>query len=393
MPPRQPTRPYPITAYAAASGLGNTAADAWTKLSRGERGLVPCPLDVPFRTVCGVVTAELPPMPSDRAQQESRLVRLALLAYRDMADTVSRARERWGPNRVAVVLSTSTGGIGETEDAYAYYLAHGCPPPNYDFSEQHAFDVVAQVVGDKADVRGPRYVLSTACSSSAKAFGTARRLLDANVADAVLLGGIDALCLTTVRGFHSLGVLAETPSRPFGAGRPGMNLGEAAALCLLEREGAPRAWLRGVGETSDAFHMSAPDPEGRGARASMEAALRDAGLVPSDIDHINAHGTGTERNDVIEAAAIEAVFGRAVPTVSTKGYTGHTLAACGALEAIFAMLTLEHGLIPPSVGAEELDPDVHLSVPTTAVHRPVRNVLSNAFAFGGNNVSLILGAP
>jgi 3-oxoacyl-[acyl-carrier-protein] synthase-1 len=387
----KPVRPYPITAYGVVSGLGRSTDEVWASLRAGSRGLSPCPLAVPFQTLSGAVLGDLPAMPPGREDYESRVVRLTLLAYQQIEAATQRAIQRWGAGRVALLLSTSTGGIGETESAYEHFLAHGSPPGNYDFARQHSFAAFADVLREVSGIEGPRFVISTACSSSAKVFGTAQRLLDADVVDAAIVGGVDALCLTTVRGFHSLGVMATGESRPFGAERPGMNVGEGAALLLIERDGEGDAWVLGVGETSDAFHMSAPDPEGRGAQLAMEGALAQAGLAPTDIHHINAHGTGTARNDVVEAIAIERVFGTAVPTVSTKGYTGHTLAASGATEAIFAILTMKHGYIPGSAGAHPLDPEVRIDVVDQGREAKVDRVLSNAFAFGGNNVSVILG--
>lgn len=389
--PRRTVRPYPITAYAACCGLGRTTSEVIDALAAGRRGLSPCPLEVPFATVTGTVPGALPPPPERFARNDSRIVRLALLGFEDLAAGVAAAIDRWGPDRVALVLGTSTGGIGETERAHVAWRETGALPEGYDYEAQHPFHVFAHVLRAHAGVEGPAYVVSTACSSSAKVLASARRLLDAGVADAVIAGGVDALCHTTVRGFHSLGVMAEGPCRPFGADRPGMNVGEGAAFMLVEREGEARATLLGVGETSDAYHMSSPDPEGAGALAAMNDALAQGGLDPSAIDHVNAHGTGTAYNDAAEAKAIYALFGDRVPVASTKGYTGHTLGACGALEAIFAIASIERGFVPASVGAHPSDPAIRLSLPEARVDRPVRHVLSNSFAFGGNNCSVLLG--
>jgi 3-oxoacyl-[acyl-carrier-protein] synthase-1 len=215
-------------------------------------------------------------------------------------------------------------------------------------------------------------------------------MLDAGLADAVIVGGVDTLCYTTLRGFHSLGVLAAEPCRPFASERPGMNIGEGAAFLLLEREGDARAFFRGIGESSDAFHMSAPHPEGAGAELAMRAALADAGLDPAAIGHVNAHGTGTAANDVAEAKAIEALFGGKVPVVSTKSYTGHTLGAGGATEAVLALLSMEQGFLPASLRASPLDPNVHIDIVTERRTASISHVMSNSFAFGGNNASVIL---
>ncbi len=383
----------PITAFAACCGLGRTTAEVVRALAEGQRGLSACPFDVPFDTVTGTVPGALPAPPAPFAPHDSRIVRIALTCFAEVAPAVERARDFWGADRIALVLGTSTGGIGETEHAHRAWRTSGVRAPGgYDYERQHPFHVFADVLRTQAGLAGPRYVVSTACSSSAKVFGSARRLIAADVADAVLVGGVDALCHTTVRGFHSLGVMARGPSRPFGADRPGMNVGEAAAFLLLERRGDGLGQLLGVGESSDAYHMSSPDPEGRGARAAMQAALDQAGLSPDDVDYINAHGTGTRHNDIAEARAIAALFGDRVPVASTKGYTGHTLGACGALEAVFALVALEQGFVPESVGAEPVDPEVRAFVATRRIDRPCRHVLSNAFAFGGNNCSVLFGS-
>ncbi len=390
--PMAPVVPIPITAYAACNGMGRSVQEISDSLFASRRGLTPCPLEVPFETLCGIVPGELPPMPSGREDYESRVVRIALLAYAQIHESVQQAIARWGARRVGMVVGTSTGGIGETETAYDHFIRHGRAPDGYDFARQHSFCAFADVLREQSGIEGPRYVVSTACSSSGKVFGSAQRLMQMDVVDAVLVGGVDAVCLTTVRGFHSLGVMASGPSRPFGAERPGMNIGEGGALLLLERDGKALARCTGVGETSDAFHMSAPDPEGRGAQAAMRRALQQAGLEPSAIDHVNAHGTGTQANDIGEARAISSVLGNAVPVASTKGYTGHTLAAAGATEAILAIECMRRSFLPKSVGAAPADAAVEINLVHERIEQPLRRVISNSFAFGGNNVSVVLEA-
>jgi 3-oxoacyl-[acyl-carrier-protein] synthase-1 len=213
----------------------------------------------------------------------------------------------------------------------------------------------------------------------------------AGLVDAALVGGVDALCEMTVRGFRSLGVLAEQPCRPFAAARPGINIGEGAALFLLERGAEAELALLGTGESADAHHMTAPDPTGAGAEQAMRAALDAAGLDANEIDLINAHGTGTTQGDTAEAAAIARVFGARVPVVSTKGYTGHALGAAGAVEAALGLITIEHGFAPESLGANPIDPELPIAVLQARRPGAFRRVLSNSFAFGGSNVSVILG--
>jgi len=387
-------RAYPITAFSLCCGLGQTTAEAVATLRAGHRGLREVPFEVPFETVTGTLPTEPPPLPEPLRGQDSRTARLAALAFREIAPAVEAARERWGADRLGLVLGTSTGGIDRTEAFHFDWYGAGAarpstPPPGYDYHRQHCFHAFGDTLAALSGIEGPRYVVSTACSSSAKVFASAQRLLDLDLVDAVLVGGADGLCHTTVRGFHSLGVMARQPCRPFGAERPGMNVGEGAGLLLLERKGPPRAWLRGVGESSDAYHMSSPDPEGRGALRAMRQALDQAGVAPQDVGYVNAHGTGTRYNDAAEAKALQALFTDPVPVVSTKAYTGHTLGACGAIEAIFAIVALEEGWIPQAVGSEPRDEDIELLLPREVLERPLRYALSNAFAFGGSNCSVL----
>jgi 3-oxoacyl-[acyl-carrier-protein] synthase-1 len=226
-------------------------------------------------------------------------------------------------------------------------------------------------------------------------FATARRMLEADLIDAALVGGVDSLCLTTLYGFHSLQLCSPAPCRPFDVARDGISIGEAAAFAIVERvsdgAGADDVLLLGVGESNDAYHMSAPHPEGHGARRAMQLALSDAGLEPGDIDYINLHGTGTPSNDRSESRAVSDVFGTATPCSSTKGATGHTLGAAGALETVIAALALRHGVMPAGVNTAQVDPTLTIRYLTTKRAAPLRRVLSNSFGFGGTNCSLILG--
>jgi 3-oxoacyl-[acyl-carrier-protein] synthase-1 len=242
---------------------------------------------------------------------------------------------------------------------------------------------------------GPGVVISCACSSSAKVFASARRAIEVGLIDAAVVGGVDSLCLTTLYGFHSLQLVSRTPCRPFDVARDGISIGEAAAFALLERPGesldANAVLLLGAGESSDAYHMSAPHPQGRGARAAMLQALQTAALAPGDIEYINFHGTGTPSNDEAEAGAVAGVLGTQVPGSSTKGATGHTLGAAGALEAVICALALQHGVMPAGVNTTHVDPV--LAVHYLRDNRAVRlsRVMSNSFGFGGSNCSLIFG--
>jgi 3-oxoacyl-[acyl-carrier-protein] synthase-1 len=260
-------------------------------------------------------------------------------------------------------------------------------------SHAHAFDGLNTLLVRMLGLTGPSFAVSTACTSSVKAIASAVRLIEADLCDAALVVGADALCETTVRGFHSLGVLSRQPARPFSAERDGIHIGEGAAMLLIERHGDGPAYVASVGETSDAHSMSAPHPEGVGAAAAIRAALAMARLAPEQIDYVNAHGTGTEQNDQAESRAILSALDAQVPVSSTKGLTGHTLGACGAIEAIFSALTIQHGVMPPSAGALPVDPALGVNVVRTPTRKNVKVVLSNAFAFGGSNTGLILAAP
>lgn len=383
--------PTPITAYSVGNALGANTAEVSASLVSGVSALSTCRLDVPFETACGHFPDVLEPVPRALKPFDSRLARVALAVLDGVAGAVDRAARRWGAERVAIVLGTSTGGILETEAALGAHAERGVFPPDFDLQRKHAFHALLEVVRHRTGARGPGYVVSTACSSSGKVLGSARRLIAAGSADAVLTGGVDTLCQTTLRGFRSLEALSPRPCRPFSAARDGISLGEGGAFLLVERDGDGPARVLGVGESSDAHHMSHPHPEGLGARLAMGEALRQAGLPPESVDHVNAHGTGTPANDVIEARAIAETVGTHALVASTKGYTGHLLGAAGATEAVFSILSIERGFVPASLGAEPLDAGVDVEVCLAPRWRPCRVVLSNSFAFGGSNVSVLLG--
>ncbi len=240
---------------------------------------------------------------------------------------------------------------------------------------------------------GPAFVVSTACSSSAKVFASAARLIALGLIDAAVVGGVDSLCMTTLYGFNSLELLARDICRPWDAQRSGLSLGEGAALALLERGAArPAAWLLGAGESSDAHHMSSPHPEGAGAALAMRAALADAGLASAAVDYLNLHGTGTPNNDAAEDIAVCAVFGPDLACSSTKGFTGHTLGAAGGVEAAISLLALQHGLVPAGLNLQQLDPALHAHYVRQPLQRKLSVVASNSFGFGGTNACLLFGA-
>src|SRR5690606_28805698 len=298
---------------------------------------------------------------------------------------------------IAVVLGTSTSGIQEATGGIARYLADGRFPSEYRYRQQE-LAAPAAFLADWLQLAGPAYAISTACTSSARALLSARRLLDLGICDAVLCGGVDSLCSLTLQGFGALEAVSAERCNPFSANRNGINIGEAAALFLMSREAGPIALL-GCGASSDAHHISAPQPEGLGAQEAMRKALAEAGLTAEQIDYLNMHGTATVHNDAMESLAVHALFPAGVPCSSTKPLTGHTLGAAGALEAAFCWLCLSEanrdGLLPPHLWDGEADeqlPQLNLvdAGQRLAGSRP-RRLMSNSFAFGGNNFSLILG--
>jgi 3-oxoacyl-[acyl-carrier-protein] synthase-1 len=387
-------RGYPVTAWSTVNSLGTTTERVMSALRGGRASLTPPPSGTPFETVCGVVDIDLPALPKGLERFESRNNRFIQQALAEMGTALDAARERWGTERVGICVGSSTAAMDEIENAYSVHAETGSLPSSFDVLVSGSFDGLIQTLRALTGLEGPAAVISNACASSGKAFASAQRWLHAGVVDAVLVGGADSLCQITFRGFRSLGLLSCEPTRPFSSERRGINIGEGAAFALLERSGeGPR--LLGVGESGDAHHMTTPDPEGRGAQRAMEIAISDAGVAVTDIDYVNAHGTGTAFNDAMEARAIRATLGaRSDPVVvSTKGYVGHTLGAAGAIEATFVLESLQDRWIPGSVGADPLDPKIGLNIPALAVDSDVRVALSNSFAFGGSNVSLVFGAP
>jgi 3-oxoacyl-[acyl-carrier-protein] synthase-1 len=258
---------------------------------------------------------------------------------------------------------------------------------------------LAEFVARSLGLTGPAYTIATACSSSGKALAAAARLIRAGFADAALVGGVDSLCKMTVQGFAALEALSHGLCNPFSRNRDGINIGEAAAIFLLAPQPAA-VRLAGTGETSDAHHVSAPDPTGKGAASAMAAALRHAGLTPADIAYLNLHGTATPLNDAMEGRAIHAIFGGATPCSSTKALTGHTLGAAGACEAAFLWLTLNtrynpENWLPPHICDGEADPDIptlNLAAPGAKLAPSGRRVaaMSTSFAFGGSNIAIAL---
>nr|WP_312306118.1 beta-ketoacyl-[acyl-carrier-protein] synthase family protein [Pulveribacter sp.] len=392
--------PLLLSATTLTTCLGRGLAAHAEALRTGRSGLRPCDFEtVQLDTWIGEVEGvDATALPASLQEYDCRNNRLALagLEADGFVERVRAAVQRYGSRRVGVFLGTSTSGILETELAYrARDAATGALPASVRYATAHCPFSVTDFVRQYLGLEGLALTISTACSSSAKVFAAAARQMALGTIDAAVVGGVDSLCLTTLYGFASLQLTSTQPARPYDARRDGISIGEAAAFALLERADAAQGggvWLLGTGESSDAHHMSAPHPEGLGARLAMQAALRSAGLAPQQLDYVNLHGTATPANDAAEGLAMAALFGAGVPCSSTKGATGHTLGAAGAVEAVIAALALTHGWIPGSPGTQVLDEALALDYRLAGSAAPLRTVLSNSFGFGGSNCALVLGA-
>jgi 3-oxoacyl-[acyl-carrier-protein] synthase I len=392
--------PLALTDFTVVTSLGAGRDATLTALRAGRSGLHPCAFDaVPFATYVGEIDGlDAAPMWNDLAGFDCRNHRLAAFALqRDgFASAVAAARERYGSGRIGVFLGTSTSGLLQSEIAYRQRDGQtGQLPREFDYARTHNTYSLARFVREKLELAGPAFVVSTACAATAKVFGSAARMIATGVCDAAIVGGADTLCATTLFGFRSLGVISDEPCRPFDADRRGISIGEAAGFVLLERavdrSAVDAVWLLGVGESTDAYHMSSPHPEGVGARLAMERALAAAGLAPADIDYINLHGTATPVGDAAEDRAVADLFGPATPCSSTKGFAGHTLGASGVVEAVFCALGIRHGFMPGSPHTRAVDPGFRSRYLQAGTSARVDRVMSNSFGFGGANCSLVLG--
>lgn len=384
-----------MTAYLNALGvicaLGRGQADVSRSLFAGDCSGMRAESDwVPERVlpVAGVSGA-LATIPPELGQQSSRNNQLLLEAALQIDGEIRQAIQRYGAARVGIVLGTSTSGIDEASRGIARYLSDHRFPDDYDYQQQE-LSAPANFLADWLQLSGPAYVISTACTSSARALMSARRLLELGLCDAVICGGVDSLCKLTLNGFTALEAVSSERCNPFSVNRNGINIGEAAVLFLMTREPAPIALL-GSGASCDAHHISAPEPSGKGALLAMRKALASARLKPEQIGYLNLHGTATQHNDAMESLAVANLFPDGVACSSTKPMSGHTLGAAGALEAAFCWLSLAHGRLPPHVWDGQADP----ALPALQWARrgdtlKKRCLMSNSFAFGGNNVSLII---
>ncbi len=394
-------QPLAISHFSIVNSLGAGAAVITSALRARRSGLAACAfetvvLDTWIGQVAGLDEFRVR---SDLGAYDCRNNRLAQrgLEVDGYAAAVSTAREKYGAERIGVFMGTSTSGILQTELAYRRRDPQsGGFPADYRYAETQNTFSLADFVQRYLGLTGPAFVVSSACSSSAKVFGHAARMMAAGVCDAAVVGGVDTLCLTTLYGFNSLGLTSRAPCRPYDRDRDGISIGEGAGFALLEKTSAQPAdssmLLLGIGESCDAYHMSTPHPEGLGAKLAMQHALDAAGLAPADIDYINLHGTATKANDVSEDIAVYELFGAATPVSSTKGSTGHLLGAAGITEAIIALLAIEQGLLPGGMHTQHIDPALRSNYLLENRDARVQRALSNSFGFGGSNCSLVLGA-
>ena len=334
----------------------------------------------------GIVRDQLPSVKDFDKTLQSRNNQLLLSAFLEIELSILECLKGINKSRIAIIIGTSTSGISEEEEAFPHLLRTGKFPSSFDIS-QREFASPAIFLANLLGTTGPTYSISTACTSSAKALASGARLLKTGLVDIVIAGGVDTLCKFTIAGFNALESISLRRTNPFSANRNGINIGEAAALFLMSSKEGPYK-LTGWGESSDGHHISAPDPQGRGAEIAITKALNIAGKYANEIDYINLHGTGTQQNDAMEARVISKLFG-ATPASSTKPLTGHTLGAAGAVEAVISCLALEHQKYPPHLWDQIEDTDLpKLNLSATKL-KPINTIMSNNFAFGGNNTSLI----
>ncbi|MCB1776467.1 MAG: beta-ketoacyl-[acyl-carrier-protein] synthase family protein [Candidatus Competibacteraceae bacterium] len=391
-------KPLAVTACTVTNALGRGMAASLTALRNEESGLRPCDFeDADLPTWIGrVAGVEEEPLTGEFTAFDCRNNRLARLALEQdgFSTAVRQARDRYGAERIGVFVGTSTSGIGATEQAYRNRdLATGCLPATFDYQHTHNLFSAADLTRRWLGLNGVALAISTACSSSAKAFASAFRHISAGFCDAAVVGGVDSLCLTTLYGFNALGLASTQVCRPWDRERDGLSIGEAAGFALLEwaEPGDGCIRLLGYGESSDAYHMTAAHPEGAGAALAMEQALARAGLPPEHVDYINLHGTATPLNDAAEDKAMLRVFGTGAPCSSTKGWTGHTLGAAGIVEALLVGLCLEQGFIPGMLNTRHRDPNLGAGVVLHNREQTLRIAMSNSFGFGGTNCSLLFG--
>ncbi|MCH9699069.1 MAG: beta-ketoacyl-ACP synthase [Gammaproteobacteria bacterium] len=392
-------QPVAISGYQCVTSAGSDHSALLAALIDNQPRLAPLQLfSIPFATVVGEVTHELPEVRESLKHYGCRNAQLALAALSDdFRELIAACVERYGANRIGVVIGTSTSGIYNSESAYRYFIEHRSMPDNFRFMHRHFVHATGEFVAHELGLQGPCYAISTACSTSAKTLAAGQRLIQSGVCDAVLAGGVDTLCQLTLFGFNSLELVSEQQCKPMDANRNGINIGEAAALVLLEAvndTNQSSIRLLGVGESCDAHHMSAPHPQGKGAVLAMQAALTLSGIKAQQVDYVCLHATATPLNDLSEAQAVQHIFGTETPCSGLKGLLGHTLGASGTLEVIATMLAMQNEVLPGTCGLTEQDSDIHINMMKNPQrHQRIRYSMSNAFGFGGNNASVLLALP
>ncbi|MEO1457354.1 MAG: beta-ketoacyl-ACP synthase [Pseudomonadota bacterium] len=384
-----------IPAATLVTCLGRGRAAHLAAMSAGRSGLEPLedPL-VPFDAYVGRVSGlEGDPPPAAHAAYDNRATRIVMAALGSdgFGDAIAGARARWGARRIGIVVGTSTSGVERLETCYRQRDADGRLPVSYSLRHHNDHQAVAAFLQAHLALEGPSYSISTACSSSAKALLDATQLIEAEICDAVLVAGIDSLCMTSLAGFEALELISRTPCRPCDAARDGISIGEGAGLMLIERGYDGGARMLGSGESSDGVNMSTPPVDGRGAQAAMRAALADAGIEADAVGFVNLHGTATPANDSAECTAVLDCFGAEMPVASFKGAIGHTLGAAGAVEIVLCLIALEARTAFPNAGLEILDPAIGCNVMRRSAPLGRPRIMTNAFGFGGNNSSILLG--
>lgn len=387
-----------VSDYTMTNALGRGLSPSVLALKEQKTGLTPCNFaDADLQTYIGRVEGiEEEPLQNELEKYDCRNNRLAKIGLEQdrFIHAVENAKLHYGIERIGVFLGTSTSGIRQTEIAYKQLDSEtGLLPEDFHFHHTHNTYSVARFTREFFQLHGPAVVISTACSSSAKVFATAHRYIKMGFCDAAIVGGVDSLCLTTLLGFNSLELVSSDLCRPWDINRKGINIGEAAGFALVEKSPSDRSTigLYGYGESSDAYHMSTPHPQGQGAAMAMQEAIHKSGATPDKVDYINLHGTSTKTNDSSEDHAVTQVFGTFTPCSSTKGWTGHTLGAAGITESIICFLAMKHGFLPPSLNTHELDPSLAAQIVREVTDTEVNITMTNSFGFGGNNCSLLFG--
>ena len=401
MPTNNKIQPLPVTAYSAVTACGIGKQALYQALIEGKTALKePQLFSTDFPAFVGEVNADsLPQLSSQLSEYSTRNAQIALACLNHQDDqlryAITKAKDQYGAHRVGVVLGTSTSGIYETENEYINIETQARISDEYNFSTQHVWVATSRFLQQELGLQGPCYVISTACSSSSKSIAAAQRLIAADVCDAVVTGGVDSLCRMTLQGFKSLDLISPTPCTPLDENRDGISLGEGAGLLVLERASEDlknHPHLLGSGESSDAYHMTAPHPKGLGAEIAMRHALSQAALNPEQIDYLNLHATGTHKNDQAELLAVNTIFGPKIKCSGTKGLIGHTLGAAGGIEAVIALLALENDFLPGTCGLQKADQQFQCNIiERSKTEALTESVMSNNYGFGGNNSSLIFG--